>query len=126
MRFLLSALCAVLFSSAVVAQTQTLRVDYVFSGTDKSQEISLDQMSCFDGWAGRCVNLCDVPVKGNGQIVMTDAAVEIADRLENKRRNLEELLTKDFSDEESLLVKIKTAAAPSKVPKKGSKIPIKV
>ena len=73
MRFLLSALCAVLFSSAVVAQTQTLRVDYVFSGTDKSQEISLDQMSCFDGWAGRCVNLCDVPVKGNGQIVMTDA-----------------------------------------------------
>ena len=34
------------------------------------------------------------------QIVMTDAAVEIADRLENKRRNLEELLTKDFSDEE--------------------------
>lgn len=73
MRFLLSALCAVLFSSTVVAQTQTLRVDYVFSGTDKSQEISLDQMSCFDGWAGRCVNLCDVPVKGNGQIVMTDA-----------------------------------------------------
>ena len=30
-------------------------------------------MSCFDGWAGRCVNLCDVPVKGNGQILMTDA-----------------------------------------------------
>ena len=73
MRFLLSALCAVLFSSAVVAQTQTLRVDYVFSGTDKSQEISLDQMSCFDGWAGRRVNLCDVPVKGNGQILVTDA-----------------------------------------------------
>ena len=73
MRFLLSALCAVLFSSAVVAQNQTLRVDYVFSGTDKSQEISLDQMSCFDGWAGRRVNLCDVPVKGNGQILVTDA-----------------------------------------------------
>ena len=30
-------------------------------------------MSCFEGWAGRRVNLKDVPVRGNGQIVMTDA-----------------------------------------------------
>ena len=34
------------------------------------------------------------------QIVLTDAAVEIADQMEEKRRNLEELLTKDFSAEE--------------------------
>ena len=52
---------------------QTLRVDYIFSGTDKASEISLDEMSRFDGWAGRRVNLKEVPVRGNGQILMTDA-----------------------------------------------------
>lgn len=55
------------------AQEQTLRVDYMFSGTDKSVEISLDEMSRFDGWAGRRTNLKEVPVRGNGQICMTDA-----------------------------------------------------
>lgn len=55
------------------AQEQTLRVDYMFSGTDKSVEISLDEMSRFDGWAGRSSNLKEVPVRGNGQICMTDA-----------------------------------------------------
>ena len=55
------------------SQSQTLRVDYIFSGTDKASEISLDEMSRFDGWAGRRVNLKEVPVRGNGQILMTDA-----------------------------------------------------
>lgn len=54
------------------AQEKTLRVDYIFSGTDKSVEISLDEMSCFDGWAGRRTSLKDVPVRGNGQICMRD------------------------------------------------------
>ena len=72
MRSLLSVLCALLFPLLVMAQEQTLRGDYTFSGTDKSQEISLDEMSCFDGWAGRRVNLDGVPVRGNGQIAMTD------------------------------------------------------
>ena len=58
---------------ALSAQEQTLRVDYIFSGTDKSVEISLDEMSRFDGWAGRRNNLKEVPVRGNGQICMTDA-----------------------------------------------------
>ena len=61
-------------SSVALAQDQTLRIDYIFSGTDKAQEISLDEMSCFDGWAGRRVNLDKVPVRGNGQISMTDKA----------------------------------------------------
>lgn len=56
------------------AQDKTLRVDYIFSGTDKTQEISLDEMSSFDGWAGRRVNLDKVPVAGNGQICMKNAA----------------------------------------------------
>ena len=53
---------------------RTLRVDYIFSGTDRSQEISLDEMLCFDGWAGRRVNLTEAPLKGNGQISLTDLA----------------------------------------------------
>ena len=53
------------------AQDKTLRIDYIFSGTDKTQEIALDEMSSFDGWAGRRVNMDEVPVTGNGQIVMT-------------------------------------------------------
>lgn len=64
---------AVLTSICAVAQDRTLRVDYIFSGTDKSQEISLDEMSVFEGWAGRRVNLDKAPLRGNGQISMTDA-----------------------------------------------------
>ena len=63
---------AFMLPCALFAQEQTLRVDYMFSGTDKTAVISLDEMSCFDGWAGRRTNLKDVPVKGNGQICMTD------------------------------------------------------
>ena len=59
-----------LVTFVISAQTQTLRVDYIFSGTDKSQEISLDELSCFDGWAGRRVNLDKAPLRGNGQIRM--------------------------------------------------------
>jgi len=66
----------ILLSAALImsAQDKTLRVDYIFSGTDKTQEISLDEMSCFDGWAGRRVNLDKVPVAGNGQICMKNAS----------------------------------------------------
>ena len=63
---------AVLSAVLMTAQDRTLRVDYIFSGTDKSQEISLDEMSCFDGWAGRKVNLDEAPLKGNGQICIVD------------------------------------------------------
>lgn len=63
---------SILFSIMMSAQEKTLRVDYIFSGTDRSQEISLDCMSCFDGWSGRRVNLDKVPVRGNGQIAMKD------------------------------------------------------
>lgn len=58
----------------LLAQDRTLRVDYIFSGTDKTQEISLDEMSWLDGWAGRRVNPESVPVRGNGQISLTDKA----------------------------------------------------
>lgn len=73
MRYGILSLLSILMFTGLYAQDRTLRVDYVFSGTDKSVEISLDEMSCFDGWAGRRVNLDEVPLRGNGQICMTDA-----------------------------------------------------
>ena len=51
----------------------TLRVDYIFTGTDRTCSIALDQLSCFDGWAGRRVNLDRLALRGNGQIRMHDA-----------------------------------------------------
>ena len=59
-------------SAALHAQDRTLRVDYVFTGTAKASEICLDEMTCFDGWAGRRHNLDSVALKGNGQICMKD------------------------------------------------------
>lgn len=70
-RFLI--ICFLLSAFGLMAQDKTLRVDYIFSGTDKTQEIALDEMSCFDGWAGRRCNMDNVPVRGNGQICMTAA-----------------------------------------------------
>lgn len=56
------------------APSKTLRLDYIFSGTDKTQEIALDEMYSFDGWAGRTVNMDKVLLRGNGQISVTDKA----------------------------------------------------
>ncbi len=72
MKKLVITLFAALLTVALAAQDKTLRIDYVFSGTSKSSEISLDRMYSFDGWAGRRVNLDKTPIKGNGQISMTD------------------------------------------------------
>lgn len=51
----------------------TLRTDYVFTGTARTQQIALDELRRSDGWYGRRVNMLGVPVRGNGQITMTDA-----------------------------------------------------
>ncbi|MBO5808390.1 MAG: peptidase M64, partial [Bacteroidales bacterium] len=72
MRHLLFVIFFAAVSFGLSAQDQTLRVDYMFSGTDKSVEISLDELYRYDGWAGRRTNLTEVPVRGNGQICMTD------------------------------------------------------
>ena len=55
-------------------QEKTLRVDYVFSGTDKQCDIAVDELCVIDGWAGRRVNMSEVPLRGNGQVRMKDAA----------------------------------------------------
>ena len=55
---------------------QTLRIDYIFSGNARQQFIALDELHVAEGWAGRRVNLDEVPLRGNGQITMRDAATK--------------------------------------------------
>lgn len=74
MKKILSAIIAMSAVMTMAAQDRTLRIDYIFSGTDKTQEIALDEMSSFEGWAGRRVNLDSVPVRGNGQVMMKSAS----------------------------------------------------
>lgn len=53
---------------------KTLRVDYIFTGNATKQEICLDGLSCLPTWAGRKHHLSELPLQGNGQIIMRDAA----------------------------------------------------
>lgn len=50
----------------------TLRVDYIFGGGPDGVKIMLDSQSKQPGWAGRRSRLIDVPVAGNGTIVVSD------------------------------------------------------
>ena len=52
----------------------TLRLDYIFSGTDKTCEIAVDELSRLEGWAGRRTHMAEVPLRGNGQVCMTAAS----------------------------------------------------
>ncbi len=50
----------------------TLRIDYVFGGGPSGVRLMLDSQSKQKGWAGRRHRLKDVPVAGNGTIMVTD------------------------------------------------------
>ena len=53
---------------------KTLRVDYIFNGNASGQAICLDGLSALPTWAGRKHHLAELPLQGNGQIVMRTAA----------------------------------------------------
>ncbi len=59
------ALAAVTVNAQGQFQDKTLRLDYIFSGTDKTWEIALDEISVFEGWAGRRENLDSLALRGN-------------------------------------------------------------
>ena len=50
----------------------TLRIDYVFSGTNRTQHIALDKFSKTAGWYGRRFHLNQLPLEGNGQLFVLD------------------------------------------------------
>lgn len=51
----------------------TLRIDYIFSGTNSTQHIALDKLSKTAGWYGRRIHLNQLPLEGNGQLFVLDA-----------------------------------------------------
>ncbi len=53
---------------------KTLRVDYIFAGDANRQSIYADELSSLPHWAGRRYHLSELPLSGNGQICMRDAA----------------------------------------------------
>lgn len=53
-------------------QDKTLRVDYIFTGDARQQAIYLDELSQLPSWAGRQHHLSELPLEGNGQIIVKD------------------------------------------------------
>lgn len=53
-------------------QDQTLRIDYIFSGTHDTQHIAVDELLVEPRWYGKRRRLAEVPVEGNGQITVRD------------------------------------------------------
>ena len=49
---------------------KTLRLDYSFSGNARQQLIAVDQLNVMPGWYGKRRHLSEVPVEGNGQIIV--------------------------------------------------------
>ena len=52
----------------------TLRLDYVFAGNNHDQQIFFEKACVTPQWAGRKARLAEVPLKGNGQLTVTDRA----------------------------------------------------
>ncbi|WP_321334844.1 IgA Peptidase M64 [uncultured Bacteroides sp.] len=51
---------------------KSLRIDYIFSGNATTQNIFLDELSQLPSWAGRRHHLSELPLEGNGKIIMRD------------------------------------------------------
>lgn len=55
-------------------EDRTLRLDYTFSGDSSRQEIYVDELLSLPRWYGKRQRLAEVPLKGNGQIIVRSAA----------------------------------------------------
>lgn len=53
---------------------KSLRIDYIFYGNASKQEICVEELSSLPHWAGRKHHLSELPLQGNGQIIMKDIA----------------------------------------------------
>ena len=53
---------------------KTLRIDYIFSGNAHEQQIYLDELYSLPQWAGRRSRMDEIPLEGNGEIVMRNKA----------------------------------------------------
>ena len=79
MRCILFILFTLSFSSAGAQdfedyfEDRTLRIDYTFAGDSARQDIYVDELSAIPHWYGKTKRLAEVPLKGNGQIIVRDA-----------------------------------------------------
>lgn len=80
-RFFHLLLFLALFATNCVAQDfdkyfvdKTLRIDYIFAGDARQQEISVDELCVEPRWWGKRNRLAEVPMEGYGQIIMKDHA----------------------------------------------------
>ena len=53
-------------------QDSTLRLDYVLAGNAKQQHIFYSKASKSARWAGRKARMTEIPLRGNGQIMLSD------------------------------------------------------
>lgn len=53
-------------------EDRTLRLDYSFCGDSNGQQIYVDELISVPRWYGKRQRLAEVPLKGNGQIIMQD------------------------------------------------------
>jgi hypothetical protein len=51
-------------------ENKTLRLDYIFAGDSKQQDIYLDELVQLPNWYGRKNHLSELPLQGNGQITV--------------------------------------------------------
>ena len=52
----------------------TLRIDYVFAGNKAATSIHVDELCKMPRWYGKRKRLAELPLEGNGQITVSDAA----------------------------------------------------
>ncbi len=50
----------------------TLRLDYSFAGDIHGQSIYLDRLNTMPGWYGKHTRLAELPMEGNGQVIVRD------------------------------------------------------
>lgn len=79
MKRILFILIHIIISYTLLAQpfeqdflNKTLRIDYIFSGNNKKQSISLKNLSQLPHWTGRRHNLDTLLREGNGQLTVRD------------------------------------------------------
>ena len=54
----------------------TLRLDYIFAGNVNEQHIAVDELCQVPRWYGKRKRLSEVPVEGNGQVVVRDHSTQ--------------------------------------------------
>ncbi len=81
MKRTLVLLCALLATLSLAAQdfesyftNRTLRTDLIFSGDATTQHVTLRGLHSWEGWCGRRHNLGQVPLRGDGELRLTDVA----------------------------------------------------